>query len=341
MFLDDVKFLKRVVEIPSIGDCSQLANFLSEQFTEWGIDNHIDSVGNVIATVGSGKTLLLTSHMDTVPGNIPVRIENGNLYGRGSVDAKSGLAAFAWLMKDLADSGLKVIFIGVVDEEGESKGARAILDKYKPDFVINGEPSGWDGITISYRGCIKFECEIKLEERHSSTQDSAPLLLNDFINKIRNYLGGSGPSFSSANLEVPNIEGNNHRARMRLMVRTPAEFNIEDFQGFIESNKEDINVNFLEETPAVLAGKNNELVRALIAGIREEGEPVFKRKTGTSDMNLFAQWNCPIVSYAAGDSKLDHTPNEHLNIEEWRRSLRILRSAIRSLVNNISDGNKE
>jgi len=58
-------------------------------------------------------------------------------------------------------------------------------------------------------------------------------------------------------------------------------------------------------------------------------------------MNLFAQWNCPIVSYAAGDSKLDHTPNEHLNIEEWRRSLRILRSAIRSLVNNISDGNKE
>ena len=51
-------------------------------------------LGNVIGELGDeGPRILLCGHMDTVPGEIPVRIEGDLLYGRGAVDAKSSLAA--------------------------------------------------------------------------------------------------------------------------------------------------------------------------------------------------------------------------------------------------------
>ena len=58
--------------------------------------------------------------------------------------------------------------------------------------------------------------------------------------------------------------------------------------------------------------KSNALVRAFLASIREQGlKPRFKVKTGTSDMNVVGPaWNCPILAYGPGDSKLDHTPVE-------------------------------
>jgi [amino group carrier protein]-lysine/ornithine hydrolase len=338
IFLDEAEFLQHLVEIPSFsGQEKRLANFLINYFQEQGIEANIDNVGNVIATVGSGsRTIILTSHMDTVPGDVPVRIENGNLYGRGSVDAKSGLAAFAWLMQEFRNiQNLKIIFIGVVGEESESIGARNILNNYNPDFVINGEPSGWNGITIGYRGCLKLDCSITSEQQHPSTQQSTFLELNNFLNRIINHLGNNAPSFNSATIEIPTVNANQHQANMSIMVRIPTGFDIEEFRNFVDANSNGINITWLEETAPCLAGKNNELVRALMASIREHGEPIFKKKTGTSDMNLFSQWDCPIVSYAAGDSSLDHTPNEHINLEEFRRSVRILRRTIQRL-NNIS-----
>ena len=63
------------------------------------------------------------------------------------------------------------------------------------------------------------------------------------------------------------------------------------------------------------------------------GEPRFKVKTGTSDMNVVAaRWRCPIVAYGPGDSCLDHTPHEHLSLEEFARSVDVLEGVLRSLL---------
>jgi len=90
---------------------------------------------------------------------------------------------------------------------------------------------------------------------------------------------------------------------------------------------------FSGEEPAYRAEKNTPLVRAFVGAVRARGgEPVFLNKTGTSDMNVVGPaWGCPILAYGPGDSRLDHTPEEHVEIEEWKGGVAVLVEALRRL----------
>lgn len=79
--------------------------------------------------------------------------------------------------------------------------------------------------------------------------------------------------------------------------------------------------------------KNNRLVRAFLKSIRAAGgAPGFLLKTGTSDMNVVGPaWRCPILAYGPGDSALDHTPNEHVEVAEYLRAIDVLEAALRQM----------
>ena len=79
--------------------------------------------------------------------------------------------------------------------------------------------------------------------------------------------------------------------------------------------------------------KDTALTRALRLGIRAQGgQPVFKYKTGTCDMNVLApHWPVPMVAYGPGDSTLDHTPHEHVEIPHFLRAVAALRLALEHL----------
>jgi LysW-gamma-L-lysine carboxypeptidase len=89
----------------------------------------------------------------------------------------------------------------------------------------------------------------------------------------------------------------------------------------------------MEYLPPFVGGKGNVLCSALLHAIRAEGgQPAFVLKTGTSDMNVVGPvWKCPIVAYGPGDSALDHTPEEHLDLREYLQSIRVLTRALRRL----------
>ncbi len=84
----------------------------------------IDHTGNVIGRRGKGsRQMVLLGHIDTVPGEIPIRLEGDNFYGRGTVDAKGSLAAFVdAAVQVLPPPDWQVVVIGAVDEEGDSRG---------------------------------------------------------------------------------------------------------------------------------------------------------------------------------------------------------------------------
>ena len=76
--------------------------------------------------------------------------------------------------------------------------------------------------------------------------------------------------------------------------------------------------------------KNTPLVRSFLKAIRgEEGKPGFVVKTGTADMNIVGPvWQCPMVAYGPGDSNLDHTPNEHLLLQEYDKAVKVLKEML-------------
>ncbi len=343
-----MSLLQKIVEIESFsGQEAQLAQFLHAELSQeqWGFKTEIDAVGNLIARIGHGpKHIFLVGHMDTVPGRIPVRVENEKLYGRGSVDAKGCLANFIECAKYFkASTKLTLTVIGCVCEESDSRGARFLLaQKYQPDWVVIGEPSGWEAITLGYKGSIRIEYELSRSMTHRGHEaPTAPEEAFQFFSELKSKYSSGKTEFSSVDVNLVSInttsDGLSESAKMIFDVRTPLDFDFSQLKAFLEEHKDTASVEHSSETPAFRSDKNNALVRALLKGIRaSEGQPKFKVKTGTSDMNLLGPvWKVPILAYGPGDSSLDHTPNEHLDLAEYERSQRILTLALQVLAQQL------
>ena len=136
-----------------------------------GFRAEIDAAGNAIGTIGSGARRSCSSGISTrSPVSIPVRIENGELWGRGAVDAKGPLCTFVAAAAAAApDLSATVTVVGAVGEERlGSPGARAVAAWDAPDFCVIGEPSGWDAVCLGYRGTLGFHYRLRQPSRHTA-----------------------------------------------------------------------------------------------------------------------------------------------------------------------------
>ena len=328
--------LKELVSVYSpTGREKTACQLLNSWFSKNNIMSHIDEAGNVIAEKkGTGNTILFVGHIDTVEGEIKVKEDNGLLYGRGSVDAKGCLASFAEAM---IEADANIIYVAAVDEEGGSLGARAILGKYKPDYIIIGEPSGWSNITIGYKGMLRLRYTSKKEIFHTAGNDiNSKEIAVAFYNKLKEHCDGySSGVFNSLNITLESInsrdDGFTEQTEMILSFRIPPGFNITEFKSYIA--RTEANIECLSEEQPIKAKKANKLVSAFISAIRNnDGDPKFKLKTGTSDMNLLGNYyDVPIIAYGPGDSNLDHTPNEHISLEEYDKSVNIIKEILKKL----------
>ncbi len=323
------ELLQGLVECYSpTGETSEVARFLVDVLNEKGFDARIDEVGNVIAEKGEdGKTLLLVGHMDTVHGKIPVRVEQNKLFGRGSVDAKGCLATF--ISAAHAFKG-KVVFAACCDEEGVSNGAREIVKNVEPDFIVLGEPSNWDAVTLGYRGSLNAVLNFSQDCFHPSRGESVADKAIEFVNELKKFHTGDGFNEVTVTVREFNTSTNGLKETVSLHVclRVPPGFDFKPVDAIVKK----YGASFVQHVDGVLAEKNNELVKTFLKSIRAvNGTPRFKKKTGTSDMNVFAVLNCPIVTYGPGDSNLDHTPNEHINLDEYAKAISVLENVLAGL----------
>jgi acetylornithine deacetylase/succinyl-diaminopimelate desuccinylase-like protein len=123
--------------------------------------------------------------------------------------------------------------------------------------------------------------------------------------------------------------------------RLPPQFDITGLRAQLcaWAHEADIELDFSGQEAAFQAERTNALARAFVSAIRAQGsQPALKHKTGTSDMNVVApMWGANIVAYGPGDSRLDHTPDEHITLAEYRQSISILETVLRDLAERRGD----
>ena len=310
-----------------------------------GFRASIDGAGNAVGEIGDGeRAVLLLGHIDTVPGFIDVRREGSLLYGRGAVDAKGPLATFvAAAARAGAHNGKRLVVVGAVEEEAAtSKGARFLLDKLAPEAVIIGEPSQWDCVTTGYKGRLLAQYTLSQEIGHTARPDaSACEEAFAFWRAVTEYAATYNAAHSrmfeqlAPSLRAMHSEDDGfvQTATLAMGFRLPSEIDIDDLQATLRSFAVDADLRFSGSEVAYHAAKNTSLARAFVKAIDAEGGRIqFKVKSGTSDMNVVGPvWNCPILAYGPGDSALDHTPHEHIDLREYHKGIAVLTNVLHML----------
>lgn len=344
-----VALLRDMVKIKSPSRYEEsITAFLAAWMEERGFEDiTVDPTGNVYGAVGQGKhTILLAGHLDTVPGELPVVVKDGRVYGRGSVDAKGSMATFLMAAAESMDTkNLRIVVLGTIEEELYSEGVRGFLRDYKGkiDYIVTGEPNFWDRINIGYKGCVTLDYELKKPITHAASPESTAiedvLRFAHIMRKwVEQYNLGREKVFDQLLLSIRSISswdnGVEESVRSEMNFRTPPGFSFEKLEEQVDALRNKATVRYLGKEHAVRSDKKSPLVKAFLQAIRSErGNPRFVVKTGTSDMNAFAELlpNTPIVTYGPGDSNLDHTPGEFLNIEEYAKAITVVKKMLKNL----------
>ena len=361
-----IDLIRGLVAIPSLSRHEgPAAAWLASQMRSLGFDRaFVDDAGNAVGELGdhtAARTVVLLGHIDTVPGNIPVRIEGERLYGRGSVDAKGPLATFVAGAARFGSAAaraakLRVVVVGAVEEEAAtSKGARFIASRFDghadrvPDACIIGEPSHWNRVTLGYKGRLLLDLTADQPMAHTAGPDaSVASVVVDLWNWVTAHAArqneGKDKAFdqltpSLRRFITSTTEEMHDTVDAQFAWRLPVGF---DAAAFITALEEQANgpaktrftFAFRGHEQAWRGDRTNVLVKSFLGGLRHvaaEEKLGFVLKTGTSDMNVVAPvWRCPIVAYGPGDSSLDHTPHEHLELDEYWKAVNVLEATLRA-----------
>lgn len=158
---------------------------------------------NVVALLGPrsdpdaagkrGAALAILAHIDTVGAGdmaepFTPRERDGRLYGRGALDIKSGVAAMcaAGVAVARKSGALKkpLLLAAVVDEECNSIGTQALLERYTSDAAVVLEPTGLQ-LCVAHKGYAWFE----LITRGRAAHGSLPQEGRDAIRMMGRVLG--------------------------------------------------------------------------------------------------------------------------------------------------------
>jgi putative selenium metabolism hydrolase len=195
---DTANFLMDMIRVPSFsGKEKEVIQVIKKEMKKVGFDEvKIDGLGNVIGRIGNGKKVIaFDAHIDTVyPGDLSLwnfdpftpKIEDGKVWGRGSVDQEGGMASMVYAGKIIKELGLNkeytLLFTGTVMEEDCDGLCWQYLineERIKPELVVITEPTNMN----IYRG-HRGRMEILISVKGLSCHGSAPERGDNAVYKI-------------------------------------------------------------------------------------------------------------------------------------------------------------
>lgn len=310
----------------------------------------VDEAGSLIAEVGgSGRTLLMAGHIDTVDEPLEVVLEDGRLKGRGAVDAKGPLAAMtmaAYLASQHLDlSNLKVVLAALVGEEGPSHGAKRIVESVKADYIVVGEPTGLDGVIVGCRGSCRLTVECTGSGGHTANPQLYRLPCMELVDIIKS-IGGElkGYTVTLVYMECGSRGKLNvipKRATAIFNVRIPVGGSSDSLRPVIEESLKTYNCmwSLSECTEPFKTSPNNPVARAAVRALLKLGfKPRIAYKAGTSDMTILSRITGNIVEIGPGRPELSHTDFEEISLEDYLAGIKVYYNMIELLARERGGG---
>ncbi len=186
-----VRLLKQLVSIDSVNPSlvpgaageAAVARALAEALRDIGLTVEIQEAApgrpNVVGVLegrAPGRSLMFCGHIDTVgvagmarPFDPAER--DGRIYGRGSQDMKSGVAAMIGAARVVAESGGlaagRLVIACVADEEHASIGAEALVTRWRADAAVVTEPTDL-AVAVAHKGFEWVAIETEGRAAHGS-----------------------------------------------------------------------------------------------------------------------------------------------------------------------------
>lgn len=183
-----IAFAGRLVQTRSLsGQEEAVIRCLAERMQTLGFDEvRIDGMGNLLGRIGDGPhSILFDSHVDTVAVNDEAEwdvppfsgaVVDGRLWGRGSVDMKSAVAASVYaalLAKRSGWTAGKSVYVScsVYEEDCDGENLKHLFKEFdlRPDYAVICEPSD-NRITLGHKG----KAQIAIQTHGISAHGSAP-----------------------------------------------------------------------------------------------------------------------------------------------------------------------
>ena len=356
-----VEWTWKLVAIPTEnppGNCyGQAAQSIREHLVEIGFDDASVAGDCVMAFAGAGeRTLYFSGHYDVVPAQNAAQFEpqvrGADLFGRGSSDMKSGLAAMTYAAKALRDCGIplrgRIGLVFVPDEEtagprgSRDLAARGLLGR-DAIGMLTPEPTG-GVIWNANRGAITLRVTIKGKSAHVGRQfagvnafeqmlrvcEALTHLKNEVETRVTSYhiapdaarrsilmMGGQAEAGKNFNV-VPEVCSFTIDRRIN-----PEEDFVEEKRrllGVLEGARADgidLQVTTLQEGEASGVPEDAALGAALARNIREVTgrEARFEMCPGLLEIRFYAERGVPAFAYGPGLLTVSHGPTEFVTVD--------------------------
>ncbi|MFV0432042.1 MAG: M20 family metallopeptidase [Alphaproteobacteria bacterium] len=310
---------------------------------------------------GSPLPLTFTGHFDTVPlGEVPweheplsAEIIDGKIYGRGSSDMKSGVAAFLAAIYnniDVIKQGYGCICILTACEELACQGAKkmaadGILPKAIGPLII-AEPTG-NQIRIGHKGVFWTELTFNGKAAHGSMPHEGSSAIEaaiKFIETLKKDLKAVAyhhPDFGEATLNIGEIKGGTainlvaDQCKLKLDIRlTPSTSSQDMIELFDELLKHyDASYEILDAGDSVYTPETNEFVQLVSHVAKKVGadEEVHLPLTFFTDGSpiLKACSSPAAIIYGPGETAMCHKVNEFAYIQKIKQAYEVYSQIIK------------
>lgn len=295
-------------------------------------------------------------HIDVVPPGegwtdnpfIPT-IKGEYLYGRGTQDMKSGVAAFVCALRDfIFDNNDELVHKSCLifsvlltsDEEGSgiygSKIALEMLEKknFLPNMAVVAEPTCekkiGDMIKVGRRGSINGVIEIKGIQGHVAYPEKCqnPIeMLGSRLGRLAGVeLDKGDEHFSPSKLVITDIRGgmevvNVTPENLRIMfnVRNSTHTSLQSIRKYVEEILEGLpfELSITQGSQPFLTKADSFIARILSETVREvcDIEPKLGTSGGTSDARHFANFGSDVVEFGVKNDRI-HSIDERVSLKD-------------------------